>query len=348
MINKLRFDKCGGLIPVVIQDHKDLSVLMLGFMNVEAVELTLSTGIVHYWSRKKKRIWKKGEQSGHFQYVKKIFVDNDLDTLLLLVEQIGGAVEDGYRSCFYYEYVDSTLKIFADPIFDPKTVYTKHSDQIRIGIPTGSLHSMTLTLLQQAGYSEKYEANGSSLTINGESNLCLVSSTAQEMPDLIVSGEIDVGITGKDMVVERGHDLTDIVDLGYNENGIGEITWVLACRSNKKDCFYIGSKSKILVRTHIPNIVKDYVKQLGLVAEVGLSIDEPDALVVICESGQTIEANGFLILAPVFYSTAHLYANNESIAYGWKRRKIEEFASNLKAAARDLPKNYKDLRFPDG
>ena len=346
MIEKLRFDKCGGLIPVIIQDHENLAVLMLGFMNVEAVELTLSTGIVHYWSRKKKRIWKKGEQSGHFQYIKQVFVDNDSDTLLLLVEQIGGAVEDGYRSCFYYEYVDSTLKICTDPIFDPKTVYATHSDQIRIGIPTGSLHTMTLTLLQRAGYyPEKYEANGSNFNINGESNLCLVSSTAQEMPDLIASGEIDVGITGRDMVVERGHNLTDIFDLGYNENGIGEITWVLACRSDKKDYFYIGSKNKIRVRTEIPNIVKDYVKQLGLVADVGSLIDDPDALIAICESGQTIESNGFLILSPVFASTAHLYANNESIAYGWKRRKIEEISSRLKAAAHHLPKNYKKLQF---
>jgi phosphoribosyl-AMP cyclohydrolase len=348
MIEKLRFDKCGGLIPVIIQDHENLAVLMLGFMNMEAVELTLSTGIVHYWSRKKKRIWKKGEQSGHFQYIKQIFVDNDSDTLLLLVEQIGGAVEDGYRSCFYYEYVDSTLKICTNPIFDPKTVYATHSDQIRIGIPTGSLHTMTLTLLQRAGYYiEKYEANGSNFNINGESNLCLVSSTAQEMPDLIASGEIDLGITGRDMVVERGHDLTDIVDLGYNENGIGEITWVLACRSDKKDYFYIGSKNKIRVRTEIPNIVKDYVKQLGLVADVGSSINDPDALIAICESGQTIESNGFLILSAVFASTAHLYANNESIAYGWKRRKIEEIAFRLKAAAHRLPKNYKKLRFVD-
>lgn len=348
MIEKLRFDKCAGLVPVVIQDHENLAVLMVGFMNMEALQITLSTGIVHYWSRKKKRLWKKGEQSGHFQYVKKIFVDNDLDTLLLLVEQIGGAVEDGYRSCFYYEYVDTTLKICTDPIFDPKTVYATHSDQIRIGIPTGSLYTMTLTLFQQAGYyPEIYEDNASNCNINGESNLCLVSCTAQEIPELIAAGEIDLGITGRDMVVEKGHDLTDIVDLGYNENGIGEITWVLACRSDKKDCFYIGSKSKIRVSTEIPNIAKDYVKQLGLVADVGLLIDEPDALIAICESGQTIESNGFLILSPVFASTAHLYANNESIAYGWKRRKIEEIASRLKAAAHDLPKNYKKLRFAD-
>ncbi|MEG5004291.1 phosphoribosyl-AMP cyclohydrolase [Microcoleus sp. B5-C4] len=348
MIEKLRFDKCGGLVPVVIQDHENLAVLMVGFMNMEAVELTLSTGIVHYWSRKKKRIWKKGEQSGHFQYVKKVFVDNDADTLLLLVEQIGGAVEDGYRSCFYYEYVDGTLQICTEPIFDPKTVYAMHSDRIRIGIPTGSLYTMTLTLFELAGYyPEKYEVNGIECNINGRNDLCLVSSTAQEIPELIASGKIDIGITGKDMVVEKGHELTDVVDLGYNENGIGEITWVLACRPDKKHHFYIGSQSKIRVRTEIPNIVKDYLKQLGIVADVDASINDADAIVAICESGQTIESNGFLLLCPLFASTAHLYANNENIAYGWKRRKIEELAACLKAATRELPKNHKNLRFMD-
>jgi len=348
MIEKLRFDKCGGLVPVVIQDHENLAVLMVGFMNMEAVELTLSTGIVHYWSRKKKRIWKKGEQSGHFQYVKKIFVDNDADTLLLLVEQIGGAVEDGYRSCFYYEYVDGTLQICTEPIFDPKTVYAMHSDQIRIGIPTGSLYSMTITLLQRIGYyPEKHEINWSNCNINGRSDLCLVSSTAQEIPELIASGQIDLGITGKDMVVEKGHNLTDIVDLGYNENGIGEITWVLACRPEKKNYFYIGSQSEIRVHTEIPNIVKDNLKQLGIVADIVDSINDADAIVAICESGQTIESNGFLLLCPLFASSAHLYANNESIAYGWKRRKIEELATSLKVATLELPTNHKNLRFVD-
>jgi len=348
MIEKLRFDKCGGLVPVVIQDYDNLAVLMVGFMNAEAVRLTLSTGIVHYWSRKKKRIWKKGEQSGHFQYVKKIFVDNDADTLLLWVEQVGGAVEDGYRSCFYYEYVNGSLQICAEPIFDPKTVYAMHSDLIRIGIPTGSLYAMTLNLFQLAGYcSEKSEVGESNYKILGRSDLCLVNSAAQEIPDLIASGQIDAGITGKDMVVEKGHNLTDIVDLGYNENGIGEITWALACRHDKKNYFYIGSQNKIRVRTEIPNIAKDYLKQLRIIADVGASINDPDAIVAICESGETIESNGFLLLCPLFASTAHLYANNESIAYGWKRRKIEELAAVLKAATHQLPTNHKKLRFVD-
>jgi phosphoribosyl-AMP cyclohydrolase len=346
MLKNLRFDKCGGLIPVVVQDHNNLAVLMLGFMNIEAVELTLSTGIAHYWSRKKKRLWKKGEQSGHFQYIRKIFVDNDLDTLLLQVEQVGGAVEDGYRSCFYYEYIDDEFRVCEEPIFDPKTAYARHSEQIRIGIPAGSLYTTTLELLQQAGYYSEISKNiGANSYIIDESNLCLVSSTAQEMPDLIASGEIDVGITGRDMAVEKRHDLTDLVDLGYNENGIGNITWVLACRPERKNHFYIGSKVKVRIRTEIPNIAQTYFGQLGILAETSPLINDPDALISICETGHTIESSGFSILSSVFASTAHLYANNESIAYGWKRRKIEEFASRLSESARILPVNYKKLRF---
>lgn len=87
---KLNFEKMNGLLPVVIQDYENGEVLMVGFMNPEAWELTLKTGKVHYWSRKKQRIWMKGEQSGHFQHVKQVFADNDQDTLLIKVNQLGG------------------------------------------------------------------------------------------------------------------------------------------------------------------------------------------------------------------------------------------------------------------
>ena len=90
----------GGLLPAIIQDNQNGEVLMVGFMNEEAWKKTKKTGKVHYYSRKKKRIWIKGEESGHFQHVREVYLDNDNDTLLIKVKQIGGACEDGYRSCF--------------------------------------------------------------------------------------------------------------------------------------------------------------------------------------------------------------------------------------------------------
>ena len=101
---KVDWQKLGGLLPAIVQDAGDGTVLMLAYMNEEALSLTLRTGYAHYFSRSKGRIWKKGEESGHVQLVKSAFLDCDNDALLLKVEQCGGsACHTGSRSCFFKE-----------------------------------------------------------------------------------------------------------------------------------------------------------------------------------------------------------------------------------------------------
>ena len=101
---KVDWQKLGGLLPAIVQDAGDGAVLMLAYMNEEALSLTLQTGYAHYFSRSKGRIWKKGEESGHVQLVKSAFLDCDNDALLLKVEQCGGsACHTGSRSCFFKE-----------------------------------------------------------------------------------------------------------------------------------------------------------------------------------------------------------------------------------------------------
>jgi phosphoribosyl-AMP cyclohydrolase len=99
-IDSLRFD-ANGLIPAVIQDANSGEVLMVAYMNREAVQRTVQTGLCTYWSRSRQQFWVKGETSGHFQHVKQIRVDCDADCLLILVEQVGVACHTGNRSCFY-------------------------------------------------------------------------------------------------------------------------------------------------------------------------------------------------------------------------------------------------------
>lgn len=108
------------LIPAVSQDWKTGEVLMLAYMNDEALQKTRETGIAHYWSRSRKKLWLKGESSGHFQRIKEILVDCDEDAILLLVEQEGGACHTGYRSCFY-RTIDG--KIVGEKVFEPDEVY---------------------------------------------------------------------------------------------------------------------------------------------------------------------------------------------------------------------------------
>ena len=92
-----------GLIPVIVQDAANGEVLMLAYMNKESYEQTLREGIMCYWSRSRKELWRKGDTSGHYQYLKENRIDCDLDTILAKVEQIGAACHTGNRSCFYRE-----------------------------------------------------------------------------------------------------------------------------------------------------------------------------------------------------------------------------------------------------
>jgi phosphoribosyl-AMP cyclohydrolase len=95
----LKFD-AQGLVTAVIQDHADATVLMVGWMDAEAVRRTLTTGRTWFWSRSRREYWQKGETSGHRQYVRSVHADCDRDTLLVQVEQIGGACHTGARGCF--------------------------------------------------------------------------------------------------------------------------------------------------------------------------------------------------------------------------------------------------------
>ena len=105
-IQDLDFNKGNGLIPVIVQELKSKRILMLAFANKEAVEKTLGTGFAHYWSRTRNKLWMKGESSGNFQRVKKLFVDCDRDTLLYVVEQKGNACHTGRKTCFHNKIVE--------------------------------------------------------------------------------------------------------------------------------------------------------------------------------------------------------------------------------------------------
>ena len=121
---ELDFGKMWGLLPAIVQDAADGQVLMLAFMNREAWERTLATGEAHYYSRTRNQIWHKGESSGHVQRVKEIWLDCDQDTVLLKVEQVGGAAcHTGHRSCFYRRRHGAGWQVLGSPIFDPKEVY---------------------------------------------------------------------------------------------------------------------------------------------------------------------------------------------------------------------------------
>ena len=121
-ISELKYDK-HGLIPAIIQDADNNEVLMMAYMNIEALQTTMETGFTHFWSRSRQKYWMKGESSGHVQEVKQVLYDCDRDTILIKVTQRGpGACHTGHRSCFY---TDIHGKEIAQKVFSEEDVYGK-------------------------------------------------------------------------------------------------------------------------------------------------------------------------------------------------------------------------------
>ena len=125
LINKLKFNN-DGLIPVIAQSHDSREILMMAWMNHDAIIETLQTGRVCYYSRSRQKLWRKGESSGQIQTLKNFRIDCDADTILLLVEQVGVACHTGRRSCFFEEVSkDGRIKIVADVLKNPDDLYGK-------------------------------------------------------------------------------------------------------------------------------------------------------------------------------------------------------------------------------
>jgi phosphoribosyl-AMP cyclohydrolase len=127
------FDKAGGLVPAIIQDHRTGDVLMLGFMNSDSLAETRRTAEVVFFSRSRNKLWKKGESSGHVLKVREIRVDCDADALLIRVEAVGpGVCHEGYRSCFFRKLeADGTAKITEERTFAPEKVYAQEKQEKR-------------------------------------------------------------------------------------------------------------------------------------------------------------------------------------------------------------------------
>ncbi len=123
-LDKIKFDN-RGLVPTIIQDYKNGDILMLAYMNRESLQKTLSSGKTHFWSRSRQKLWLKGESSGHTQEVKELFIDCDMDAVLIKVEQKVAACHTGYRSCFYRKLEGEDFAVVGEKVFEEGDVYKK-------------------------------------------------------------------------------------------------------------------------------------------------------------------------------------------------------------------------------
>jgi phosphoribosyl-AMP cyclohydrolase len=131
---RIDFEKVGGLVPAIIQDHRTGDVLMLGFMNSVSLEETQRSGEVVFFSRSRNKQWKKGESSGHVLKVREVRVDCDVDAILVRVEAVGpGVCHEGYRSCFFRTLEsDGKVKITEERAFAPEAVYGRQDQEKKV------------------------------------------------------------------------------------------------------------------------------------------------------------------------------------------------------------------------
>ncbi|TKJ47190.1 phosphoribosyl-AMP cyclohydrolase [Candidatus Aerophobetes bacterium Ae_b3a] len=123
LLERVRFNK-EGLLPVIVQDINGGGVLMMAWMDREALKKTITSGKAYFWSRSRKKLWLKGESSGHYQLVREMWIDCDEDTLLIKVEQIKAACHKGYKSCFFRKInKEGKLELIGEKVFEPGEVY---------------------------------------------------------------------------------------------------------------------------------------------------------------------------------------------------------------------------------
>ena len=142
-----------GLIPAVIQEASTNAVLMVGFMNEEALRLTRTTGKVHFWSRSRRKLWRKGETSGHEQLVDVVYVNCEQNSLLVTVRQVGAACHDGYPTCYYRRLEpDGGLMVVAERVFDPAVVCSSRPDRPSAGADGEARELESATRVQFGAY----------------------------------------------------------------------------------------------------------------------------------------------------------------------------------------------------
>jgi len=227
------------------------------------------------------------------------------------------------------------------------------TNKLRIGLPKGSLQDATVSMLKKAGYTVIVNSRSYIPTIN-DPELEGLLIRAQEMSRYVEEGLLDIGITGKDWVLENASDVVEIADLAYGKQGMKPVKWVVAVPNDSKIKTVKDLEGK-RIATEAVNLTKSYLKRHGVKAEVEFSwgateVKAPrlvDAIVELTETGSSLRANNLRIVDVVTESTTKLIANKDSAKDPWKRKKMENFAMLLLGAIAAEEKVGLKMNVPD-
>jgi ATP phosphoribosyltransferase len=345
------FSKLGGLVPAVIQDAERQDVLMVGFMNADALARTRETGYVTFFSRARQQLWTKGETSGNRLAVVSIATDCDDDSLLVQVrrEGAGNVCHTGERSCFTgagrpFRAGDALgLKPGPAPERTRPAPANVKPAVLKLGIPKGSLQDATIQLFARAGF-DIYVSPRSYFPAMDDPEIECMLIRAQEMARYVADGVLDAGLTGRDWIAEHtagrpDRAVTTITDLLYAKQRAGCVKWVLAVPEASPFRRPEDLEGRT-VATELVRVTGAYFERLAIRANVEFSwgateVKPPvlaDAIVEVTETGSSLRANRLRVIDTVLESNTQLIANPSSLEDDWKRTRIENLALLLQAA----------------
>jgi ATP phosphoribosyltransferase len=337
------FSKLGGLVPAVIQDAERQDVLMVGFMNADALARTRETGYVTFFSRARQRLWTKGETSGNRLAVVSIATDCDDDSLLVQVrrEGAGNVCHTGERSCF--RDAGGPVAAWAETVGTSPGLTPRPAPVLKLGIPKGSLQDATIQLFARAGFDIYVSPRSYFPAIDDPEIECMLIR-AQEMARYVADGVLDAGLTGRDWIAEHtagrpDRAVTTVTDLLYAKQRAGCVKWVLAVPEDSPYRRPHDLEGRT-VATELVRVTGAYFERLGIGANVEFSwgateVKPPvlaDAIVEVTETGSSLRANRLRVIDTVLESNTQLIANPSSLEDDWKRTRLENLALLLQAA----------------
>ncbi len=215
---------------------------------------------------------------------------------------------------------------------------TLANQKLKLGLPKGSLQEATFKLFDKAGYRVQADSRSYYPTID-DRNIDCTLVRAQEMARYVDNGIFDVGLTGKDWILEQNADVVEVAELRYAKGGLNPVRWVVAVPENSKIKSIKDLKGKHIA-TELVSYTKRYLKSRGVTAEIEFSwgateVKPPklvDAIVELTETGSSLKANKLRIIEVMLESTTRLIANKKAWSDPWKRKKIENMAMLLQSA----------------